>query len=123
MSFCWTTIEVKDMKESLEFYENIVGLKVNQKIQVSPEVEIAFLGEGETQVELIYNKQNNDVKYDDKISLGFKVDSIKEKIEFIKERGLEVHSGPFQPNPSITFFFVQDPNGLKIQFVEELEIT
>ncbi len=120
MSFCWTTIQVKDMKESLEFYENIVGLKVKQKIEISPEVEIAFLGEGETQVELIHDKENSDVEYDEKISLGFKVDSLDEKIKFIKGKNLEVHSGPFQPNPSTSFFFVQDPNGLKIQFVEEI---
>ena len=38
MSFCWTTIQVKDMNESLEFYEDIVGLKVNQRIEISPDV-------------------------------------------------------------------------------------
>lgn len=121
MSFCWTTIQVKDMNESLEFYEDIVGLKVNQRIEVSPDMEIAFLGEGETKVELTYNKNNNNMKFDENISLGFKVNSVDEKIKFIKEKGLEVHSGPFKPNPSTIFFFVLDPNGLQIQFVEDVK--
>lgn len=121
MSFCWTTIQVNDMNESLEFYEDIVGLKVNQRFEVSPDMELAFLGEGETQVELIHNKENSDVKFDENISLGFTVDSVDEKIEFIKGKGLEVHSGPFKPNPSTAFFFVLDPNGLQIQFVENIK--
>jgi len=41
-------------------------------------------------------------------------------IEVIKEKGLEVESGPFQPNPHIKFFHVKDPNGVSIQFVENM---
>lgn len=121
MSFCWVTIDVKDMNESLAFYEEIVGLKVNQRFQVGPDMEIAFLGEGETQVELIYNKNNSDISFGENITIGFNVDSVDEKMEFIKGKDLEVHSGPFKPNPSTSFFFVLDPNGLKIQFVEEIK--
>ena len=121
MSFCWVTIHVKDMDDSLKFYEKLVGLKLNQRFEAGPDMELAFLGEGETQVELIYNKKNTDMNFDGNISLGFKVASVDEKMEFIKERGLEVHSGPFKPNPSTSFFFVLDPNGLKIQFVEDIK--
>jgi lactoylglutathione lyase len=39
---------------------------------------------------------------------------------FMKENGIAIHSGPFQPNPGIRFFYVLDPNGLKIQFVENI---
>ena len=121
MSFCWTTINVRDMNKSLEFYQEIVGLKLNQRFEAGPDMELAFLGEGETQVELIHNKKNNDISFGENISLGFKVNSVDEKMEFIKEKGLEVHSGPFKPNPSTSFFFVLDPNGLKIQFVEDIK--
>lgn len=54
------------------------------------------------------------------ISIGFEVDSLDRMLEFAKERGIPVHSGPFQPGPKTRFFFVQDPNGLKVQFVENL---
>lgn len=121
MSFCWVTVDVKDMEESLEFYEEIVGLKLNQRLEAGPDMELAFLGDGETQVELIFNKENMDINLDKNISLGFKVDSVEDKMEFIKNKGLKIHSGPFEPNPSIKFFFVSDPNGLKIQFVEDIK--
>lgn len=38
---------------------------------------------------------------------------------FVKEKGFEIHSGPFAPNPVTRFFFVQDPDGLLVQFVEQ----
>ncbi len=34
--------------------------------------------------------------------------------------GLPVQAGPFSPNPSIKFLYVLDPDGLKIQFVENV---
>jgi lactoylglutathione lyase len=51
--------------------------------------------------------------------LGFEVKSVDEKIQFVKEKGLAV-TGPIQPNPSIKFFFVKDPNGVSVQFVENM---
>jgi lactoylglutathione lyase len=118
MKFCWATITVKDMEESLKFYQEIVGLPVEKRFETRPGVEIVFLGDGETKVELIRNEQIKDVSFGQDISLGFEVDSIDEMMKLVKEKGIEIHSGPFRPNPHTKFFFVLDPNGLKIQFVE-----
>ncbi len=46
MKFCWCTITVKDMEESLKFYQEVVGLKLNRRFEAGPGVEIAFLGDG-----------------------------------------------------------------------------
>lgn len=81
-------------------------------------MEIAFLGDGETKVELIHNENIKEVNMGENISMGFQVDSVDEMMDFVKKRGIEIHSGPFQPNPHTRFFFISDPNGLKIQFVE-----
>lgn len=118
MKFCWTTIMVKNMADSLDFYQEIVGLTIDRQFPVGPGVEIAFLGEGETKVELICDENLKEINIGEDISLGFKVDSVNEMMSFVQEKGLKIHSGPFEPNPKTKFFFVLDPNGLKIQFVE-----
>ena len=118
MKFCWCTITVKDMEESLKFYQEVVGLKLNRRFEAGPGVEIAFLGDGETQIELICRGNNETVNIGEDISLGFEVNSIEEMMKFVKEKDIDIHSGPFQPTPNANFFFVADPNGLKIQFVE-----
>jgi len=119
MKFCWCTISVNDMEETLKFYKEIVGLPLSKRYSAGPNVEIAFLGDGETQIELIcYGKGK--VLIGEDISLGFEVKSVDEKMEFVTGKGLEIHSGPIQPNPHVRFFFVLDPNGVKIQFVEHI---
>ena len=112
MKFCWTTIMVNNLEESLEFYQHIVGLKLNKRFEAGPGVEIAFLGNGETQVELVDNKNNNQVNLGTDISLGFEVESLDQLMAFLKTKNIEIHSGPFQPNPQVKFLFVTDPNGL-----------
>ncbi len=119
MRFNWTTIMVKDMEESLKFYQEIVGLPIDRRFKSGDAVEIVFLGDGETKVELIDNKELKEVKIGQDISLGFETDSLEKMMSFVKEKGVEIHSGPFQPNPHTKFFYVLDPNGLKIQFVEQ----
>lgn len=111
---------VKNLDESLKFYNEIVGLKLNRRFNAGSEVEIAFLGDDETKIELICNKSSKEVNYGDSISLGFEVSSVDEMMSFVKEKGLTIHSGPFQPNPHTKFFYILDPNGLKIQFVQNI---
>lgn len=118
MKFCWTTLTVRDLAESLKFYQEIVGLKLMNRFTAGPGVEIVFLGEGETQIELLYNEAKTDINIGEDISLGFEVDCLDRFMAFVQERGIAIDSGPFQPNPHMRFFFVKDPNGLKVQFVE-----
>jgi lactoylglutathione lyase len=109
---------VKNLEESLKFYQDIVGLNISKRFNAGPGIEIAFLGSGETQIELICNEDLKEVSYGNHISLGFEVNSVDEMMNFVKEKGIAIHSGPFQPNPHTYFFYVLDPNGLRIQFIE-----
>lgn len=120
MEFCWVTINVRNMEQSLEFYQDFIGLKLNRRMNPMPETEIAFLGNGGTEVELIRNQKNDDCSYGKDISIGFTVASLETTIEELKKKGIAIHSGPFQPNPGIKFMYVLDPNGLKVQFVERI---
>jgi lactoylglutathione lyase len=108
------------MEASLRFYKEVVGLTENRRMASAPGMEIVFLGEGDTQVELICSDQKKDISVGQDISMGFVTDSLERIIELVKEMGYEVHSGPFQPNPHVKFLYVQDPTGWRIQFVENL---
>lgn len=118
MKFSWCTLNVKDLKKSIEFFNIIVGLEITRQIKAGPETEIVFMGHGETQIELIETK-GIEPKHSQDISLGFEVDSLNQHMDWIKGKGFSIHSGPFQPNPGISFFYVLDPNGIKIQFLEK----
>ncbi|MDX9956933.1 MAG: VOC family protein [Spirochaetia bacterium] len=121
MTFCWTTINVRDLAKSLAFYQDILGLEVKRSMKPAPDLEIAFLGNGETQVELICHAGNKDIAHGKDISLGFIVDSIDDFTRILAGKGIPVYSGPFQPNPFIKFIYIQDPDGLKIQLVENVK--
>mgnify|MGYP001046512850 CR=1 FL=1 len=120
MKFCWSTIAVKDMDTSLDFYQNIVGLPLQNRFMGGPGIEICFLGEGETKIELICSENHQALGNIEGISLGFVVDSLEKMMDFVREKGIPIHGGPFQPNPHIRYFYVKDPNGVTIQFVENM---
>lgn len=118
MKFCWCTLHVKDLDESVRFYKEIVGLNETRRFAAGPDTEIVFLGNGETEVELIWDKNKKEYDMGKDISLGFIVESLDKHIELLKEYGVRILTEPISPNPSIRFFFALDPNGVKIQFVE-----
>jgi lactoylglutathione lyase len=120
MKLCHITIMVKNLEESLKFYQEIVGLTVDRRFKAGPDTEIIFLGEGETKVELISNAANTSVNIGKDLSLGFEVDDLDEMIPFVQSKGIEMISGIIQPSPHVRFFYVLDPNGVKVQFLQNM---
>lgn len=118
MSFLWCTLHVKNLEESIKFYERFVGLSVNRRFVSRPGIEIAFLGTGKTQLELVSTDKEAGYPLSDQISIGFSVDSVDAKLAELKEAGIEIYKEPVQPNPHIRFFYVKDPDGVSVQFVE-----
>ncbi|MCL2163369.1 MAG: VOC family protein [Oscillospiraceae bacterium] len=121
MKLSHITISVKDLNESLKFYQGIIGLTVKRRFSAG-ESEIVFLGDGETEIELIYNRLHTDIFFGQSISLGFQVASVQETLSNLNQKGIGVGE-IIQPNPSVQFFFTTDPNGVRIQFVEYAEKT
>jgi len=117
LKFLWVTLSVKNMEESLKFYQEIVGLPVDRKFYTPDGACYAFLGGGETKLELIAHPSGTEPRYGREMSIGFEVDSVEKKMQFVKVKGLAVE-GPFSPNSHVSFFFVNDPSGVRVQFVE-----
>lgn len=120
MKFLWSTLMVKDMQKSISFYRDILGLKVTRSFKPHEGLEITFLGEGETQIELICDDDKKDSNMGSDISLGFQTDSVEKMRELLKDKNVTMCSDIISPNPHIKYFFALDPNGLRIQFVETL---
>jgi lactoylglutathione lyase len=111
------------MEASIAFYRDVLGLKLNRKMNPIPGTEIAFLGlgglgSGETEVELIHSAQNPEPKQGKDISIGFMVPSVEKAMTELREKGISRISGPFQPNPMVKFIYIDDPDGVKVQLVE-----
>lgn len=118
MKFLWCTIHTADLARSLEFYTELVGLPVTRSMSGGPGPEIRFLGEGETMVELIAGPVVKTAGASG-FSIGFLTDDLDAQMQRLAAAGYPVESGPFSPAPGIRFFYVQDPDGVRVQFVEE----
>ncbi len=119
MKLCWTTIHVSDMGQSLHFYHEVLGLPVSSK-NSSPSTDVVMLGDGETKLELLYEKGNKNERTNNFVSVGFTVKSLEETTEYLKNEGVDILTGPISPNPHIRFFFASDPDGCQVQFVQSL---
>lgn len=119
MRYAHTTIIVKDIEKSIKFYEEVAGLTVMRKFNAGPTKILAFLAdkEGDTEVELIQDASEASTYSGQGISLGFAVDDINEYLSKMQSMGYET-TEIISPNPVTKFFYVSDPDGLKIQLIE-----
>ena len=62
-------------------------------------MELAFMGDGETKVELICSKNAPATIIGNGVSIGFEVKSAAAKLESLKGVGVPVVSEIIQPNP------------------------
>ena len=120
MKFVWSTLYVKDMEQSLKFYEEIVGLAISRRFPAGPGREIIFLGDGETQIELIQDeKRMMNIQATGDFSWGFLCDDLDAVYALCKKKSIPIYSEIESPNPHVRFFMALDPNGLKVQFAEQ----
>lgn len=119
-NFLWATITVKSIETSLSFYEDLLGLTVERRFMPHPALELCFLkDEDGIEVELLEHKQATDaVTAPANLSLGFRVADLEEAMAACKDRGIDIVSGPFE-GAGVKFFFVKDPDGVNVQFVQK----
>lgn len=118
MNFIFATIHVRDLERSIRFYEDVIGLKLVSRFPAGPDTQIAFLADGPAQVELICTEGETIPPYGEHPSLGFAAEDLDKAMADMKEKGVEVVSGPFRPNPKTRFFYVRDPDGVYLEIIE-----
>lgn len=114
MKYLWCTIQTSLYDESIKFYRDVMGLSVNSENEIGSR-KLVFLSDGSVEVELIYSSDYVPKDAIDGISIGFAVDDIDEALAHMEKHGVKVVEGPFSPTENVTFFYVRDPNGVKVQ--------
>nr|WP_243425040.1 VOC family protein [Clostridium sardiniense] len=114
---------VSDIEKSSKFYKDIIGLKEIRTLRPNEEMTIIFLKDNHNfNLELIENKKNDEEKIFKGITLAFRVDSLDESIEDMKNKNIDIVRGPIKVFKDTKFFFIKDPDGLEIQIVESNEL-
>ena len=120
-------IRVYDLQKSLDFYTNLLGMKLlRQKDYPNGKFTLAFVGYGDesnnTVIELTHNWEQ-DAAYDlgngfGHMALG--VPDIYAACDLLKASGANITRPPGPMKHSSTVIaFVEDPDGYKIELIEK----
>lgn len=112
----YTTVTVKDLDESLDFYINIIGLKKINKFSPESGVTISFLRDEERNlIELLEDKNlsKEDFKQS-RVSIGFGVENLDETLQRLKAQGVETIRPTIETPGDGKLAFIKDPNGVEI---------
>ncbi|HSR02417.1 MAG TPA: lactoylglutathione lyase [Methylophilaceae bacterium] len=130
MRMLHTMLRVGDLQRSIDFYTNVLGMKLIRKHDYPDgEFTLAFVGYGNeydhTVIELTYNYGTS--KYDLGNAYGhiaIEVDDAYAACEKVKSKGGKVirEAGPMK-HGTIVIAFVEDPDGYKIEFIEKGTIS
>lgn len=121
MNFCWVTLHVESIKESLAFYHEVLKLPISSKHSGNG-MEMVMLGvEGQPKVELLCNGTTQNTQKQAGVSIGIAVDSLETVMENLNSFSIPILRGPISPNPSVRFIFINDPDGYEVQLVEMKE--
>ena len=125
MRMLHTMLRVGNLEESLDFYCNVLGMKLlRQKDYPGGKFTLAFVGYGDesdhTVLELTHNWGVEDYELGDAfghVALG--VENIYQTCDEIKAKGGKVtrEPGPMK-HGSTEIAFVEDPNGYKIELIQ-----
>ncbi|MFT7227701.1 MAG: lactoylglutathione lyase [Methylophilaceae bacterium] len=126
MRFLHSMLRVGNLQRSIDFYTNVLGMKLlRQKDYPDGKFTLAFVGYGNeydsTVLELTYNYGQAD--YDQGNAFGhiaIEVDNAYKACDLVKEKGGRVirEAGPMK-HGTIVIAFVEDPDGYKIEFIQE----
>lgn len=109
MEFEYTTILVKDMEKSLDFYIKTLGFEIEKTLNLENKTINFLKSENGAGVELI--KEDN--PYVELYGLAFHVGDVRKEAQILKEDNSELEIA-IEETPNTTLAFIKDPNGVNI---------
>ena len=118
MKFIQVTIRTAAFEEEIRFYEEIAGLTIVRDAR--PGRQMVFLADapGDTNVEILETADAIDTA-SPYLSIGFQVADAEAMRADLLARGLEA-TEMIQPSTTAKFFYVKDPAGVQVQFLQRL---
>lgn len=125
MRILHTMLRVGDLKRSIDFYTNVLGMRVlRQKDFPDGRFTLAFVGYGDEDKEAVLELTHNwdTASYDPGTGYGhvaLEVEDAYKACEEVKKRGGRVtrEAGPMKHGTTV-IAFVEDPDGYKIEFIQ-----
>lgn len=126
MRILHTMLRVGDLERSLRFYTEVLGMRLIRRHEY-PEgrFTLAFVGYGKEQesavIELTHNWDTPSYELGNGFGhIAIEVDDIYKTCEEVKQKGGKVvrEAGPMK-NSSTVIAFVEDPDGYKIEFIQQ----
>ena len=121
MKMLHTSVNVKDMDRSIDFYTDKLGMKLESRREIKQNnAEIAFLSiEGSNHnIELTWWKDKTDYTEGDQLDhIAFSVESMDEFMARMRSEGVEIAKEPYILGTS-RIAFIKDPNGIWIEIIE-----
>ena len=122
MELLHTSITVKNMDESINFYTGKLGMTLESRREIKQNnAEIAFLGMKDTnhRIELTWWMGKKDYTEGDQLDhIAFGVKNLKATVEALRAKGVEVAKEPYSLGTSL-IAFVKDPNGIWLELIEK----
>ena len=114
-------MRVNDLEKTLQFYEQVFGLKVTRRHESPRGSKLAFLAvpNSEEEIEITYFPGSGPVNVqEDLMHLAFEVESMETFQKHLQTIGVELSDGPTQSSSGSVFAFVDAPEGYEIEVIE-----
>lgn len=126
MKMAFVTITVRNLRESLVFYKEVIGLEEITRFSPQSGMTIVFLKDKDNnKLELIEheNMKSERIKeHNSIVSIGYNVENLEKVIELLNDRMIKIIQGPTQVAGGARLLLIEDPNGVGISFIEGFDL-
>ncbi len=121
----WSHVGIKsaDIGKSLHFYCDLLGLEKQEDLEIFGK-HFIFVGNDSVSIEIEAGGPD-DTRVDPRKQTGlyhlaFTVDDVTALVERLKAEGVPIALGPISSRPDRLTAFVEDPDGVFVQFIQIL---